>query len=99
MAARKPCNPPGAVDGYIDESHVDTLLDANLLEFMLGSTGPFDLGDDYVDGLFDSFPNTSDATGVNCNAVAKVDHPDTPRCFGIYSTIEGDRLAARYFAA
>jgi hypothetical protein len=49
-------DPPGAVDGYMDESHVDTLLDANLLEFMLGSTGPFDLGDDYVDNSLIHFP-------------------------------------------
>jgi hypothetical protein len=71
---------PWAIDGYVDEWHFDTLLDANLVNFMLGSSGPFDLGED-DDELFYSFPNILHATGVNGNAVAESDHPHTPKVF------------------
>jgi hypothetical protein len=45
-----------APSDFVAFERFDTLLDANLLEFMLGSTGPFDLGDDYVDNSLIHFP-------------------------------------------
>lgn len=71
-------DPPWAADGYLDEYYFNARPDANLLDFMLGSTGPFDLGE-CDDELFDSFPNILDATGVNGNAFANADQPHTPK--------------------
>lgn len=70
---------PWCVDGYMDEQHFDTLLDANLVGFMLGKKGPFDLGEDALNEISYSFPNVWDATGVNGNVVAEADHPHTPK--------------------
>ncbi len=74
-------DPPWAEEGHMNECDFDTMRDACVLEFMLGSTRPLDVG--YaVDEFFDSFPIELDATGVNGNPLECImDNADAPRVF------------------